>query len=113
MIAAEWLNSSHLSIFQHVGRAFAEPVAGADVGERRPRVGVPGEILQVDDVAAAFPGRGQGGDAERMHGDVGIVQGVRPSRVSELVLRQACSPDMVRSAPEQCENLRQFPGYWC
>ena len=60
------------SVPQHVSRTFAEPVAGADVGERRSRIGMPGEILQVDDVAAAFPGGGQGGDAERMHGDVGI-----------------------------------------
>ena len=44
----------------------------ADVGERGPGVGMACEILQVDDVAAAFAGGGERRDAERMHGDVGI-----------------------------------------
>ena len=55
-----------------VGRRVAEPVAVADIGERRSRIGMAGEILQVDDVAAAFSGGGQGGDTQGMHGDVRI-----------------------------------------
>src|SRR4051794_25190351 len=59
-------------IFEDISWTLAEPVAGADIGEGGPGVGVPSEVLQVDDVRSPLPGGGQGGDAERMHGYGGI-----------------------------------------
>jgi len=50
----------------------AEPVATPYIGERGSWVGVPREILQVDDVGTAFAAGGECGDAKRMDGDVGI-----------------------------------------
>jgi hypothetical protein len=50
----------------------AESVAAADVGERRSRVGVLGEILQVDDAAATLAGGGQGRDPHGMRDHVRV-----------------------------------------
>src|SRR5438067_3678603 len=45
-----------------------ESISTPYIGERGPGVGVPGEVLEINHVAAAFPGRRQGRDAERVDG---------------------------------------------
>ena len=49
-----------VSIHQRIRRTFAEPVAAADVGEGRARIGVSREVLQIDDVRSTFAARGEG-----------------------------------------------------
>ena len=60
------------SVVQHVGRDLAESVPWLDVCQRRPRVGVPGEILQIDYIAAPLGGDSQRRDVQRMDGDVRV-----------------------------------------
>src|SRR5262249_47794816 len=55
-----------------VGRALAEPVTGADIGEGGSGICVTGEVLQVDDIRPSLPCGGQSRHSERMHGHVGI-----------------------------------------
>jgi uncharacterized UPF0146 family protein len=50
----------YASIPQHVGRRFAQTVAVADIREGRSRVGMAGEVLQVNNVASLLASRGQG-----------------------------------------------------
>ncbi len=57
------------SILQHIRRTLAQAIASADVGERRPRISVPREVLKVDDVGSAFAGRRERGDSKRVDGD--------------------------------------------
>ena len=47
---------AELTILLPDGVGSAQAVAGADVGQGRAGVGMPGEVLQVDDVAAPFAG---------------------------------------------------------
>jgi Zn ribbon nucleic-acid-binding protein len=60
------------SVPQYVRRRLAESVAAANIRERRSRIGVPREILQINDVAFCFACGYQGGHSERVGGDVRI-----------------------------------------
>ena len=48
--------ASKRSILEYVSRGLAQAVAVPDIGERCPRIGMPREILQVDDVASLLAG---------------------------------------------------------
>ena len=52
------------SVPQRVCRAFAQAIPAADVGEGRARIGVSGEVLQVNDVGSPFAVRGESRHSE-------------------------------------------------
>src|ERR1700677_305080 len=61
-----------LSVIEDISWRLTQSVPRSNVGKRRSRVGMPGEILQIDDVGPSFAGDGQGRDTEGVHRDRGV-----------------------------------------
>lgn len=57
MVTFPLTESYVISILQHIRRRLAQPISTSYIPQRRPRIRMPGEILQVHDVTPPLPGR--------------------------------------------------------